>query len=236
MSKRLGRGTAGARVAARVTAMSDALLAAEETCFREIEYAFAVGHAIADPLLQKALKRSQGKIGPLLTDMKFQAGLTQAMTETIDATNADVAALTAQSVALSLESIEDELGWCEETLPARYKGTAVEGVTAVRDVSDDLVTEAMEQYRQATLLGVATFVRDATLQTRLALQRQETPEILVRRLFDASPAGLIGCSGRGVWWRPMSGLQAAARGVAIGLSNAVREGAMIGMNDASRRR
>lgn len=213
--------------------MSDALLAEEERCFREIEFCFAEGLAQAEQALTKGLRRAQGKSAILANDTTFGYAMATAMRQVLTATYADVVALTAKAVSLGLESIEDELGWCEETVGAKYRGTAVEGVTAARVVSEGLVTEAMSQYGQAATLGLQAFQKDLQQQARLAAQRSEPVEVLQRRLFDSQPARLIGCSGRGVWWRPMSGLQAAARGVAIGLNNAVREAAMQGMNDAA---
>jgi hypothetical protein len=216
----------------RVATFSADLLGFEEQCFAEIVGLFEQGVGDAQSALDASLRRVRD-VGLVPADRTFIVRMMSLHVHVLDATQPYVVALAAKSVELALESIADELEHCEATQSQRLSGIAVEGVDFARRESSGLTTDAMMRFSVAIEAGQNAFTSELMRQTRLAASRGEDQTVLARRLLSPVPANLVGCGGRGVWWRASSGLQAAAREMAIGLSNAVRGAAMRGFNDAA---
>lgn len=225
---RPGRRSAVEQVAARARHLSGDLLALEQECFSEIEMALATGAATAESTIRKRARALGGDIAKVSYDRQLATGLSLLMQQSLEAARASVAGMASLGIDLSLESMLDELGFLEDALAARYRGVAVEGVESSRHVAVDLVTEAMRLHVENERLGVAAFDSAYPMQARSAVSVDD----LVQRVCMATPMSRPNLHGRGIWWRVLPGVNASARAVSIGLTNAVREAAMHGMNVA----
>ena len=230
--QRLGRRSAGRQVAARSARLSSDLLALEDACFDQIDIAFAVLVSEAGTAYGRAWGRASEVSPPRLADARLPAALISLQAAALEKTRAPVAALAGQVRDSALESIEDELVVCENTLSARYAGTAVQAARKARDRSEVLVTERLMDYEFALARGGQAFAQQLAEQMGLSAMYGEDQTRGALRLFNVEPNRLPGNGGRGVWWRASSGLQAAARDVSIRLAGTVRLAAMEEFNAA----
>jgi hypothetical protein len=233
---RRARRSAGADVLARAERFSNELLVEEEACFAAIGFVFAAGLPDALIAVDKGWRRAKASAKALAADVEV---LTSLLSLTADATTLSVpivAGLASKTVDLSLEAISDELDICEATVGTRYAGVATEGVEQARDAAVGIVTKVLAKYEDVATSIAENMRGEYEHQMRVAALYEEPKEKVYARLFSTEALKLPANGGRGLWWRPTTGLSAAARNVAISLANEVREAAMNGMNDAAKRR
>jgi hypothetical protein len=226
---RLAARSAGSRARARLAQFSADLLEAELACFATVDHRFAEAVPEVQDWLTAAWDRYDGHPGP---DQQLLDDLASALARTLEDCRADVTRLCRIGTDLALESIRDELGHCEQTLPDSFAGIAQAGTHAAEDQTGELTRQALAGYQQTEQPAITGL--DLDLRTHLALSsaaQEPLPALLERVTRLAGPA-LPQLSGRGLWWRPSSSIKGAARHAVIGLTNTVREAAMLGTNAA----
>lgn len=226
----LGRRSAGNLVHQRVLAFSAALLEAETACFAAVDRRFGDYTGNAEVEVRVSWRRTGGRPA---SSAQLRDELAALATAALEACRPAVTRLLRIGTDLALEAIADELGYCEAALPARYAGSAAVGVEAAEQQTAALTDAAAAGCRAgepAALLALDAGVRQ---QLTLSAGHAEPLQVLLARVIRPQPGpGTPGLTGRGVWWRPAGEAKAAARAAVIGLTNAVREAAMAGMNTA----
>lgn len=237
------RRSAGNRVLTRARALSDDLLADEETCFAQIDDAIAsaipAGRAILSTAWRRAKKDPRLGVSDakrLASDAKLQTDLYDEHRRAIDATRLDVGALAQSAVDRSLVAIADELQICEQVAARKYVGTAAIGVKFARSVAPDLIDAFLKIHADSEVAALIGFGDEMRAQLNLAALAGDDLPVVEGRLFSVEPFRATGIGGRGVWVRTGSDLQASARGMSVGLMNQTRQAAMAGMNEAARAR
>lgn len=228
---RLAARSAGNLVQQRAAEFSAALLEAEQACLDAIDRRFTSAAPLARTATRAAWRRAGGQPG---LDQRLRTDLAALAADALVSCRPDVTRLLRVGTDLALESISDELGYCEATLPDRHAGTAQAGVAAAEEHTTALTDTAAAGYTSAEpgmLAGLdAALIQQLTLSARW----DEASSTLLARLTRPEPgAGTPGLTGRGIWYRPATAAQAQARASVIGLVNAVREAAMAGMNAAA---
>ena len=226
--QRLRRRLAGDLVAARLTRFSTDLLTQEVACFTAVEAAFQAAAGDVERVLGRA---GAGRHPPPAVAWR---GLEPVLLATQLAVRKPVARLARVGAELALESMADELGICERTLPARFAGVASAGVTAAEGRTPALTKDVLAGYSSTEPAVAAQFKAEAMRQLALSKDAGEPVVTLLDRFTRQTGPALPGLPSRGVWWRPPTTVKAAARHAVIGLTNAVREAAMAGMNEAHR--
>lgn len=230
MPRRLTRRSAGESVVARAQRLSDDLLAEEEGCFTRVWDAFDAVVDTAGSLFAEAWAVNGEDPARLRNDDEFAVVLSDLHTIAIEASMDAVGDMADVARDLSVESIRDELTLCERTLATPYAGLAEVSVTAAADQIDALHVDRLVAFADTTLYTQQTFAEAVQEQLRFAVLYKEPQEKVASRLFNPKPANLKGCSGRGMWWRSTSDLNASARDVSIRLSTQVRVAAMSTFN------
>lgn len=228
---RLERRSAGDKVQARAERLSDELLVEEHGTFALFEVAFAERYPNALRQVESAYRRG---LELALRDSRMTERV-QGIVESAcsDATDA-MSDLLVRASEMVLESMATELTYCEQTLAQKYKGVAMRGVQAATMAAPAMRDQSLDRFREKTVQTVLWWRGDWTDALRFAVMNKEPMEVLERRLFSTEPLrGVLGHSGRGVWWRPPGSLSRWAREVEFDLVNEIRTMAIARMNEAA---
>lgn len=231
MTKKLGRGTAGARVLARVTRFDNALLAEEEEFALQASEAFTDGAASAARVLASSLRRVRGKVDRLKNDGDLQPRLVAEHQAVLTSLRSNAELLVrSKTVPMTMDSLGDELLLCERTLADRYKGVAASGVASASQVQEDVVRGGLVAYDAAIARVQVGFENDLQSQMNLAIGRLESEDDLAARLLSMEPLRMHGNGGRGVWFRSPSAVGQCGRALVTAVANTLRETAIDQMN------
>lgn len=218
---RLSRRTAGSRVAGLAGSLADDLLRDEEDVFAQVASMLADGMVLARAELEDALSKV-GDVESLVSSSESQNRIVDAHRETLSPCFNAAGGLLDRVVGLTVDSIREELRLCERTLGAAYRGLADEAVDTVVHDADRISVDALQAHARNLNPTVEVFRRDLRKQLLLAKQYEDTPEQLDKRLFTIDPSSRPGFSGRGIWHRSGSWVNASTRDASISTMNAVR--------------
>jgi hypothetical protein len=232
MPKKLGRVTAGERVASLAQQFSDDLLLDEQKSFAKLALEFARDIPRLRRQIRSVVGRDLAHPAKALNDADLMTLLSTCHRAALHRSVAVVQTLGAVAIRKGIASIKKELQVCEQTLSPTYQGVADLAAQGATEAGKKILAAAITAYTQdaAPLQGYA----DSNM--RLQFQAAETLLELELRLFSPVPAGLEGFQGRGVWWSTVSDLNASARAVSIRSSNMARESAMATFNAVARGR
>lgn len=232
---RLARRSAGSRVAARAQRLADDLLIVEEQCFEEIAALVARGAVPARKAVRKSLTATD-ELASLASNAALARELQRLHINSTRRVFPVVRALFSSTADASVESMKDELGWCEATLGKKHRGLADAAVTFASGQVGELVEQAMDAFEPVAVEQAVVFGQESHKQMLLARQYEDTTDDLLARLFETEPVRRPGITGRGVWMRTASALNARTRLSSISLMNAVRVTAMMAFNEYGARR
>lgn len=209
MPKKLGRRTAGERVAALAQAFADDLLEDEERAFTRCAAVFSRGIG--------EMRRT--------TALGDEAWLSKVVTTHLAAaaSTVDIAEqLATTAISKALASMGEELAVCEATLSPKYAGVAELAVQGAQEATSKTVRQATSAYQRDADTAATEFEARARLQLGQSADAGEAST----RLFSPVSAGLRGFGGRGVWWWTVTDLNEALRSVSIRSANLARLSAM----------
>lgn len=223
MTRASGKVT-GRKVTRLAQSLSHQLLQVEERTFAEIGLVFDGLQGRGERLVAAAGRRGKG----WGSDAALRSDLAKLHAQALRKTVGPFEALAEETARLSRSSILAELALCEKMLPAKYKGTTDRvGDILTEDFPVD-VTPTVEAFTLSAQALRPTFSGEVSRQ--FVLGRGDTVEQMTARLFSRDPVRLTAFSGRGLWWREVSYLNAIARHRSIDLANTTRLTAMMEWN------
>jgi len=197
--------------------LSDDLLQVEEETLAAIQGVFAA----ALPSVGRRVRDDPLAVVDLLRDLLPESA-------------GPVASMLDRAAEMTLRSLDDEMRAIEACFGKRYAGVAETGIDSTEADRQSMTENALEQYAASLLPIVEGFRVGVEEQVAMHdLYDDGDKALLVARFVSPEPLRLMGNSGRGIWWRPMSGAQMAARACSIGLVNALRSATIENVNRAS---
>jgi hypothetical protein len=135
------------------------------------------------------------------------------------------------AIGKGLESIREELEFCERTLGKKYSGLAREACDAVDGSEDQLMTLALVQYRANAGNAIDWVTGQMELELRVSSSLQEPADTMLDRIVSASSVRVPQHTGRGLWWKVLEHCNRIAREVEFAIVNAARSEAMRQFNE-----
>lgn len=225
---RLARKTAGQRVARRAQRLSDDLLVVEEQCFADVAAVILQG-AVAAQRKFLSVITSDDKVAGAAANAALRQELGASHLELIGGVTGRVRTLLEVTADATIESLGEELLWCEGTLAKKYAGVAESTMAWLKKSRDDFVAAGLVSYVGVGSDSTAEFDREMTRQLLLARQYGDTPEQAASRLF-APKVSRPGVGGRGVWLRSGSWVNEYARRSSVSVMNGLRTSGMAAFN------
>lgn len=234
MSKRLARRSAGSHVLARAQRLSDETLAVEKQCSAAVGRVLAARVGVATEAFGAGWKRSKDDPKALIRDARMMARITEAHGRVLKQAQPLIEDATRQVLGMAVESIGEELRWCEKTLAQRYGGITDEALARVQMSIEDggWMDARLTAIGQAVPRAGVTFEREAKRQVQFSGQYGDTQAAARGRLFSQIPNRLLGNSGLGIWWRTAYDLDAVITEASITVQSQVRTAAMAAFNEA----
>lgn len=205
--------------------MSRRTLSFEEAC---IEQTWDVAGVTGAAFVRWAVG-SRTPLSRLSRSSEFLSHLEQAHDRLLEDSAAYVREMLARVREEALTSIEDELGWCEDTMAGRYAGTADVALLVARLTSSSVVTDMTEAYLRSGMVWGELYTQ-AAQAARLAEDAAE----FEARMLSAEPVKARGHQGSGLWVQEVRRKVVAIRAVSVVTQNAVRGQGMRAFNDAAR--
>lgn len=206
--------------------MLDTLLGDEEECRAAVEQKFAYAVNRSAGSLPSARSLTDAMHGRLGRDGNVDR-LGQVVESVLDRSVDTYRGLLEATARKAVDSIAEELLWCERTLDRKYAGVTEQSMTLVAATLVEPWAEArVDAYQGRFEEWRDTFEAIVWTDWRASITGQESLEQWDARMFSVEQVRLPGHSGRGTWWQPFQWTFAEMRAGEFLMVNDLRRGAM----------
>ena len=194
---------------------------------------FVARVGVAQEAFGAGWKRAKADPKALPKDARMMSRISEAHGRALAQSKPLVDTLLTTVLEMTIESISDELAWCEKTLAEKYAGLTEEAMLRVRSAGPEVwLTPRSTAYAVTADAAGTTFTAKAKQQVQYTAQYADDQARAGQRLFATTPIHVKGNGGRGIWWRTPSDLNAAIVEASITLQSQVRNAAMQAFNEA----